>query len=81
MNSVSSINSTSNRISKSVNIGKIKSILANNGVTVANALLTAIKTESLGFAFGKSENTLTRIVWIKSSIYFYSSGPSLPLNK
>ena len=56
-NIVSSTNSTNNNILNNEYIGKIKSILANVGVMVAIAPLTAATTESLGLASGNSENT------------------------
>jgi hypothetical protein len=58
------------RILKSVNNGKTRSILARIGVTVANALFTAVITVLFGLASGNSENTFTRMVSIKSNILF-----------
>lgn len=61
-NIVSSTNSTNNNILNSEYIGNIKSILANVGVIVAMALLTATTTESFGLASGNNEKTLIRMV-------------------
>jgi len=52
----------------SANIGNMRSIFPNVGAMVAKALLTAVITELSVFASGKSENTLTRIVSMKSNI-------------
>jgi len=69
-NSVISTNNTSNKILNNANIGNIKSIFANAGAIVAKALFTVVNTALSGLASGKSENTLTKIVSIKSNILF-----------
>ena len=70
-NSVISINKTSKNILNKTNIGNIKSILLKVGFMVRKALFTAVITELSISAFGKSENTLTKIVSTRSNIYLF----------
>ena len=67
-NNVISTNRTTNNILNSANIGNIKSIFANVGFMILNALFTANITELPESPSGKSENTLTKIVSIRFSI-------------
>jgi len=67
-NNVISINRTISNILNRANTGNIKSIFANVGFIILNALLTAIITELPESPSGKSENTLTKIISIRFSI-------------
>ena len=66
--SVISTNNTSKRTLNKANIGNIRSIFPKVGAMVAKALFTVVNTALSGLASGSSENTLTRIVSIKSNI-------------